>query len=112
MGSNYDAVIFSSTLSNIEDLRYLEFSKEMLENVISTKGFIKIESFRENSEKGVTISYWKSIAAIQEWREHSAHLIAQKYGREVLAYSNYTIKICEVQREHNFKRTDVKDRNF
>ena len=51
MGSNYGAVIFSSTLSNVEDLRYLEFSKEMLENVISIKGFIKIESFRENSEK-------------------------------------------------------------
>jgi heme-degrading monooxygenase HmoA len=40
----------------------------MLENVISIKGFIKIESHRENSGKGVTISYWKSIAAIQEWR--------------------------------------------
>ena len=110
MESNYYAVIFSSTLSNIEDLKYLEFSKEMLENVISIKGFIKIESYRENSGKGVTISYLKSIAAIQEWREHSAHLNAQKFGREV-AYSNYTIKICEVQREYNFKITDVKERN-
>ena len=82
----------------------------MLENVISIKGFIKIESYRENSGKGVTISYWKSIAAIQEYREHLAHLITQKYCREAV-YSNYTIKICEVQREYKFKRTDVKERN-
>ena len=35
----------------------------------------------------------------------------KKYGREV-AYSNYTIKICEAQREYDFKRIDVKDRNY
>ena len=110
MESNYYAVIFSSTLSDIEDLKYLEFSKEILKNVNSENGFIEIQSQREKSGKEVTISYWKSIAAIQEWRKHLADLRAQKYGRD-LAYSNYTNKICEVRREYNFKRTDVKDRN-
>ena len=83
----------------------------MLENVISIKGFIKIESYIEKSGKDVTISFQKSIAAIQEWKEHSAHFRVQKYGREV-AYSNYTIKICEAQREYDFKRIYVKDRNY
>ena len=63
------------------------------------------------SGKGVNISFHKSIAAIQEWKEDSAHLRAQKYGREVV-YSNYTIKICEAQRGYDFKRIDVKDRNY
>jgi heme-degrading monooxygenase HmoA len=107
---NYYAVIFSSSLSDLEDLKYIEFSKKMLENVNSQNRFIEIESYREKSGKGVTISYWKSIAAIQEWREHSAHLRVHKYGCEV-TYSNYSIKIWKVQREYNFKRTDVKDRN-
>ena len=111
MESNYYAIIFSSFLLDLEDLKYLEFSKEMLKNVNSQNGFIKIESYREKSGKGVTISFRKSIAAIPEWREHSSHLKAQKYGREV-AYSNYTIKICEAQREYDFKRRDVKDRNY
>lgn len=102
---------FSSILKDMEDLQYLEFSKKMLENVIYIKGFIEIESYRENSGKGVTISFQKSIAAIQEWKEVSAHLRAQKYDREVV-YSNYTIKICEAQREYDFKRIDVKDRNY
>ncbi|MBT7654877.1 MAG: hypothetical protein HN562_07060 [Flavobacteriaceae bacterium] len=83
----------------------------MFKNVNSQNGFIEIESYREKSGKGVNISFHKSIAAIQEWKEDSAHLRAQKYGREV-AYSNYTIKICEAQRGYDFKRIDVKDRNY
>ena len=94
----------------MEDLKFLDFSKEMLENVNSQNGFIEIESYREKSRKGETISYWKSIAAIQEWREYSAHLMTQKYSRDV-AYSNHTVKIYEVQREYNLRRTDVKDKN-
>ena len=94
----------------MEDLKFLDFSKEMLENVNSQNGFIEIESYREKSRKGETISYWKSIAAIQEWREHSAYLRAQKCGCN-LAYANYPIKICEVQREYNFKRINVKAMN-
>tara|TARA_B110000438_G_scaffold229245_1_gene223960 strand:+ start:734 stop:985 length:252 start_codon:yes stop_codon:yes gene_type:complete len=83
----------------------------MFKNVNYQNRFIEIESYREKSGKGVTISFQKSIAAIQEWKEHSAHLRAQKYGREV-AYSNYTIKICEAQRKYDLKRIDVKDRNY
>ena len=64
MESNYYAITFSSTLSDIGDLKYLEFSKEILENAIYIKEFIGIESYRENSGKGVTISYWKTLASI------------------------------------------------
>ena len=94
----------------MEDLKYIDFSKEILENINSQNGFIEIESYREKSRKGVTISYWKSIPAIQEWREHSTHLKTQKYSRDV-AYSNHTVKIYEVQREYNLKRTDLKYKN-
>ena len=94
----------------MEDLKYIYFSKEILENINSQNGFIEIESYREKSRKGVTISYWKSIPAIQEWREYSTHLKTQKYSRDV-AYSNHTVKIYEVQREYNLRRTDVKDKN-
>ena len=46
----------------------------MFKNVNSQNGFIEIESHREKSGKGVNISFHKSIAAIQEWNEDSAHL--------------------------------------
>ena len=46
----------------------------MFKNVNYQNRFIEIESYREKSGKGVTISFQKSIAAIQEWKEHSAHL--------------------------------------
>lgn len=45
MESNYCAITFSSTLSDIGDLKYLEFSKEILENAIYIKEFIGIESY-------------------------------------------------------------------
>ncbi len=94
----------------MEDLKYTDFSKEIFENINSQNGFIEIESYIEKSRKGVIISYWKSISAIQEWREYSTHLKTQKYSR-YLAYSNYTDKIYEVQREYNLKRTNVKYKN-
>ena len=93
----------------MEDLKYLEFSKETLENINSQYRYIEIESYRKKSVNGINISYWKSIA-IQEWREHSAHLRAKKYSRDEV-YSNYTIKIYEVQRGYNFKRINVKAMN-
>lgn len=45
MESNYYAITFSNTLSDIGDLKYLEFSKEILENAIYIKEFIGIESY-------------------------------------------------------------------
>lgn len=70
-----------------------------------TLGFLGMETYREATGKGVTISYWESKKAIQQWKENAKHLLAQQYGK-AHAYSQFEIKICRVERAYEFKATD------
>ena len=103
MKANYFSVIFSNELNQVEDSKYHEFSKQMLELVESAEGYLGMESYRETSGRGVTISYWSSLVAIKKWKENTQHLLAQRYGKEV-AYSHFTTRICEVHREYHFDK--------
>lgn len=60
-------------------------------------GFLGVESVREAI--GITVSYWDNLEAIQQWKEHTDHLLAQKLGRERW-YSAYKTRICRVEREY------------
>lgn len=70
-----------------------------------TPGFLGMETYREATGKGVTISYWESKKAIQQWKENAKHLLAQQYGK-AHAYSRFEIKICHVESAYEFKATD------
>ncbi len=103
MKTHHYAVIFSSTLIDLDDSKYHAFSKEMLEGVATAPGFLGVESYREKDGKGVTISYWETLSDIQEWKQNTRHLLAQKYGREE-AYSSYQVRVCEVQHSYSFSK--------
>jgi heme-degrading monooxygenase HmoA len=105
--AKYYSVIFSTVRSQLEDLKYHEFSDQMLALVQRAEGFLGMESYRENSGRGATISYWETLEAIKEWKENTQHLMAQEYGKAV-AYSQFTTRICEVQREYSFNQKDNK----
>ena len=62
-------------------------------------GFLGIESARENL--GITVSYWETLDAIQNWQSNSKHLLAQKLGKEQW-YKWYSVRICKVEREYEF----------
>jgi heme-degrading monooxygenase HmoA len=98
--THHYAVIFSSTLIDLDDSKYHCFSIEMLERAAATSGFLGVESYRE---KDVTISYWETLSDIQEWKQNARHLLAQKYGREE-AYSSYQVRVCEVQHSYSFSK--------
>ena len=65
-------------------------------------GFIGIESARDGI--GITVSYWKTLEDIKNWKAHTEHLIAQQKGRETW-YDWYHVRICKVEREYQFLRT-------
>ncbi len=62
-------------------------------------GFLGVESARE--EMGITISYWRSLESIKNWKANSEHQQAQKNGRS-LWYSNFTVRISKVERDYCF----------
>lgn len=94
----YYAVIFTSTQKeNTEG--YQEMSIKM-ENLAKLQdGFLGIDSVNETV--GITVSYWKSLESIKNWKQQSEHLLAQQKGRTQW-YNWYNVRICKVEREYEF----------
>ncbi len=95
----YYAVIFTS-LRTDGDNGYAETAQRMEELAMQHAGFLGIESAR--NELGITICYWSSLEAIQNWKQNTEHLAAQQKGKEQW-YANYRIRICKVEREYGMK---------
>jgi heme-degrading monooxygenase HmoA len=102
----YYAVIFTSQRTNI-DKGYGEMAEKMVNLASKEKGFLGVESARD-SGLGITISYWDSIEAIKNWKEHAAHKIAQEKGKTEW-YKNYSVRICRVERDYSFETNDRDD---
>jgi len=102
---NYYAVIFTSTQTDDTE-GYSEMAEKMEALARQQKGFIGIESARNTSTSlsagtGITVSYWKSLDDIKNWKANTEHLFAQQKGREQW-YNWYNVKICKVEREYEF----------
>ena len=95
----YYAVIFTSVRTPVED-GYSEMADAMMELAARQPGYLGVEHARDTT--GITVSYWKSLADIAAWKAQSDHQLAQQKGREAW-YSEYTVRICRVEREYDFR---------
>lgn len=96
----YYAVIFTSTRT-AGDKGYAAMAQEMEELAKKQPGYLGFESARENI--GISISYWKNLQAISDWKKQTEHLLAQRKGISDW-YSWYKVRICLVEREYDFTR--------
>lgn len=64
-------------------------------------GFLGIQSVRENSGLGITVSYWRNIEDIANWKANVEHREAQSRGKSDW-YNGYEVRICKVEREYKF----------
>lgn len=94
----YYAVIFSSIRTQVDE-GYGVMAEEMVELAEKQPGYLGHESVREGL--GITVSYWKSLDAIRNWKMVSEHLLAQRLGREKW-YQAYKTRICLVERDYAF----------
>ncbi|EEK79591.1 DUF4188 domain-containing protein [Bacillus cereus] len=98
----YYAVIFTSNLSN-NTTDYSTVANKMEELAKQQPGFLGVESARDHSGLGITISYWESLEAIENWKQNALHKEAKKRGREQW-YENFHLRICLVEKEFKFHR--------
>lgn len=97
----YYAVIFTSAHSeNTEG--YNDMVNQMETLAKAQEGFLGIESARGTI--GITVSYWKSLEAIKNWKQQTDHLVAQQKGKQDW-YSWYKVRICKVEREYEFLKS-------
>lgn len=94
----YYAVIFTSLRTTVED-GYAVTADRMVELAEQQPGYLGHESARDTL--GITVSYWQSLEAIQQWKQQSAHQLAQQYGKQKW-YAAYKTRICLVERDYGF----------
>lgn len=97
----YYAVIFSNVRTDLDQQGYSEMADKMVKLASQQPGFLGFESARE--EIGISVSYWKDLESIKNWKANSEHLAAQKYGIQDW-YAHYITRIAKVEREYAFTR--------
>lgn len=97
----YYAVIFTSQRTDKDGEGYAKMAEVMDELAQKQPGFLRVESTRSVEGKGITVSYWESLEAIQAWKENSKHLVAQQFGKEKW-YTQYNVEICKVIKDYSF----------
>jgi heme-degrading monooxygenase HmoA len=97
----YYAVVFSSARREGDEREYADAARRMVELAAEQPGFLGVESVRGADGFGITVSYWRDEASIRAWREHAAHAVAQRAGRERW-YERFTIRVARVERAHRF----------
>lgn len=98
----YYAVVFTSLRTPIDE-GYADMAEKMVALAATQAGFLGLESVREvgGAGLGITVSYWKDLASIAQWKAHTEHLQAQKLGHEKW-YLAFTTRIARVEREYSF----------
>lgn len=97
----YYAVIFTSQRTERDGEGYGKMAEIIDALAKQQPGFLRVESVREEDGKGITVSYWESLEAIQDWKANAKHLTAQQLGKEKW-YTHYQVEICQVMKEYSF----------
>ncbi|WP_022666163.1 antibiotic biosynthesis monooxygenase family protein [Desulfospira joergensenii] len=92
----YYAVIFTS-IRTPGDNGYAQMADKMVALAARQPGFLGVESARQ--EIGITVSFWKDLESIQNWKENTEHREARKSGREKW-YSSFRVRIAKVERDY------------
>lgn len=92
----YYAVIFTSQRTAVDE-GYDAVAARMLELAARQPGFLGVESARDASGFGITVSYWVSLEAISAWRADGEHRIAQQNGRAKW-YEHFETRVARVER--------------
>ena len=98
----YYAVIFTSQQSG-DKKGYEETANRMVELAKTMPGFLGLESTRDESGLGITVSYWQDRDSIANWKANTEHTAARKSGNEKW-YEHYELRIAKIERTYNGPR--------
>ncbi len=78
-----------------EDLGYEAMAQRLEQEVRSIPGFLRLESVRDESGKGITLSYWENLEGIRLWKEYGLHRQAKSQASQW--YTQSQVEIYEVR---------------
>lgn len=98
-GAAYYAVVFTSQRNAQGEEEYEQTAGRMLELAADQPGFLGVDSARNPDGLGITVSYWESLEAIDNWRRHAEHTAARERGRREW-YEWFRLRVCRIEREY------------
>jgi heme-degrading monooxygenase HmoA len=99
----YYAVVFANLRAPVEGDAYHAMADRMVALAGDQPGFLGVDSVRDAGGNGITVSYWRDEAAIQAWKEHAEHKVAQERGNAAW-YTAYELRVCRVERAYGGPR--------
>lgn len=95
------AVIFEVTPASGRMQDYLDIAGPLRSELDKIEGFISVERFQSltDPDKLLSVSFFESEAAVQEWRNLATHRDAQAKGRSGL-FAAYRIRVAQVLRDY------------
>ncbi len=94
----YYAVIFTAQRRTGDD-GYGAMADKMSALAAEQPGYLGVESTRDETGLGITVSYWKDEESLIAWKKLAAHALAQKLGKERW-YEHYTLRVAKVGRAY------------
>lgn len=96
----YWAVIFSAERTEADAEGYAAMAAKMAARATLQPGYIGMESTRDASGFGITVSYWASEEAVKSWKQAAEHLLAQHLGK-TRWYRHYRLRVARVERGYS-----------
>ncbi|MBB93273.1 MAG: antibiotic biosynthesis monooxygenase [Rhodobacteraceae bacterium] len=95
------AIIFEVIPAEGRKEQYLDIAAEMRPLVHEIDGFLSVERFQSltNPEKLLSLSFFRDEAAVDQWRQLTAHRRAQSKGRAGL-FADYHLRVAHVLRDY------------
>ena len=95
----YWVVVFTSQRTTQDAEGYAEMDEALERLAPEQPGFLGIESVRDASGLGITVSYWRDEESIATWKRHALHAEAQQLGRSRW-YVDYALRVARVERSY------------
>lgn len=75
-------------------------AQKMFDLALEQPGCYGAETTRDEARFGITVSYWKDLESINDWKANSKHLVAQNMGIERW-YSHYILRVAKIERDYS-----------
>ena len=98
------AVIFEVQPKSDRKEEYFDIAESIRGDLEKIDGFISIERFKSTVTEGkiLSLSFWETESAIEEWRNQTAHKKAQSKGYHEV-FSSYRLRVAEVIRDYTME---------
>ena len=100
-------VIFEVHIQQENRQTYIDLASELKPILESIDGFISVERFQSltNSDKLLSLSFFRNEHAVQQWRSQEHHRDAQTSGRTSV-FKDYRLRVAGVIRDYGMNERD------